>query len=423
MATQSKAPFYIKLSLLESHHATMKALLFEPACEGHRLNYVRLLVPALYDAGFEEVTWVTTAGATRSPEYETLIKSCQQAASTYLIEPVSTTGLRRVYDSAQALGEAVHKTRPDRIYVPYADGLALGLALSRLKSKSFLCDIPIEGLQFRGGFAYETESWPEKLRYETIREISHAFPWTQLHQLDPWVDEALNRRWRRPPGIVMPDPVEPLLARDRNAARNAFGLQGDDRVLGITGALDARKGVDLLIKAFSRIVRSPNERLLLAGKVREDVRDVIKAHEHLLHAGQIVLLDDWLSCDDFEKAICAADWIMAPYPRHIGSSSIVLRAAAAGRKVIGSDFGWVSKTITRFSLGHTCDVQDEEEFASVLRTALDTSGDLAMTPAITQLMKFNSPENFQKAWTYSARQDVGAPIAEFLSWQEVLQEL
>lgn len=400
----------------------MKALLFEPACEGHRLNYVRLLVPALYEAGFEEVTWVTTASAKRSQEYETLVRSLQHPVSTHLIEPVSTTGLRRVYDSAQALGGAVHITRPDRVYVPYADGLALGLALSRLKSKSFLRDIPIEGLQFRGGFAYETESWQSKLRYETIREVSHAFPWTQLHQLDPWVDEALNRRWHRAPGIVMPDPVEPLVGRDRHAARKALGLNSDDRVLGITGALDARKGVDLLIKAFSEIVRSPHERLLLAGKVREDVREVIKAHDHLLHTGQIVLLDSWLSSDDFENAICAADWVVAPYPRHIGSSSIVLRAAAAGRKVIGSDFGWVSKAIRRFSLGYTCHVQDEEEFASVLRTALDTSGVLTMTPAITQLMKFNSPDNFQKAWTYSARQERGA-LVEYLSWQDVLKEL
>lgn len=408
---------------MQNNHRTMEALIFEPASEGHRLNYVRLLVPALYEAGFREVTWVTTAGATRSVEYQTLIESLQHDVRTYVIEPVPTTGLRGAYDSAQALGKAVRETRPDRVYVPYADGLAVGLALSRVQTKSFLSDTPIEGLQFRGGFAYDAESWPEKLRYEAIREVSHAFPWTQLHQLDPWVDEALNRRWRRAPGLVMPDPVEPLFDRDRGAARKALGLRSDDRVLGIAGALDARKGVDLLIKAFSKIVRSPNERLLLAGKVREDIRGVVKAHGHLLRTGQIVLLDDWLSGTDFENAICAADWIVAPYPRHMGSSSIVLRAAAAGRKVIGSDFGWVSKTITRFSLGHTCHVQDEEEFASVLRTALDTSGDLAVTPAITQLMKFNSPENFQKAWALSASQDVGVPVADFLSWQDVLRRL
>ncbi len=58
------------------------------------------------------------------------------------------------------------------------------------------------------------------------------------------------------------------------------------------------------------------------------------------------------------------DVIAAVYPQHTGSASIVIRAAAAGRPVLGSDYGWIGRTIEKHGLGLACRPSDE---SSILR--------------------------------------------------------
>ena len=56
-----------------------------------------------------------------------------------------------------------------------------------------------------------------------------------------------------------------------------------------------------------------------------------------------------------------ADCILAPYQRHVGSSGIMVRAAAASRPVLSQSFGLMCRLTETSSLGVTCDTTSTEE--------------------------------------------------------------
>jgi glycosyltransferase involved in cell wall biosynthesis len=114
-----------------------------------------------------------------------------------------------------------------------------------------------------------------------------------------------------------------------------------------------------------------------------------------------------LTVVELQTALAAMDVVCTPYPAHIGSSSIVLRAAAAGRPVVGSDTGWVGETVRRFSLGRVCDVRAPGALARALADALDATSSYAMTDAARRLVAYHTVENYQAHWTARLRERLG----------------
>jgi hypothetical protein len=114
------------------------------------------------------------------------------------------------------------------------------------------------------------------------------------------------------------------------------------------------------------------------------------------------------------------DLVCTPYPRHVGSASIVIRAAGARRPVIGSSFGWVKWAIERFSLGRTCDVENIPALAGTLESGLESAGDFVLSPKAERWVRYHTPENFALTWTVRLRQRLGLAAAPALhSWDWV----
>ena len=106
------------------------------------------------------------------------------------------------------------------------------------------------------------------------------------------------------------------------------------------------------------------------------------------------MIDRFLDTADFAAAIGAMDVVATPYPRHIGSASIVIRAAAAGRPVLGGTFGWIGWAVTRFGLGRTVDVADPDAFAAALAQSLEESSHYRPSSAARRFVEFHTPDNY-----------------------------
>jgi glycosyltransferase involved in cell wall biosynthesis len=210
------------------------------------------------------------------------------------------------------------------------------------------------------------------------------------------------------------------------AARDALGIPNDGRYLGIAGLLNAKKGVDRLLRAFQSIADrvARNDRLLLAGPVDEETRTLIEQDfRGLLQAGKVVLLDRSLSTGEVNLAIAAMDVVCTPYPRHIHSASIVIRAAAAGRPVLGSNSGWMEHSIRLFSLGDTTSVADENALAEAIVQSLESSPDFAPTEAARRFVAYHSAANFAGHWTAFLRERLARPAVPLVEWDWVLAGL
>src|SRR5690606_7657828 len=150
----------------------------------------------------------------------------------------------------------------------------------------------------------------------------------------------------------------------------------------------------------------------LVGAHEKEIKDLLAGpYADLVRAGRIISIDRFVESDELGAALKAMDLVCTPYPRHVGSASIVIRAAAAGRPVVGSRYGWVKWAIERFGLGRTCNVENTDELAAALQAELEQAASFRLTSAAERWLAYHTPENFAATWTARVRERLGLPPA------------
>ena len=403
-----------------------RILVFEPSLSGHRSFYLRLLLPALLELS-SHVTLVTGRSASESREFHVQLREVVELVRVECsVPPVSGSLVNRGAAMQRYLVDAIARFRPDHVYVPAADHLTQVIGVRR-RPAWLAQGVEVEALMMRGGFAY-----PDRGRRQWIQDrlsllAVERSPWTILHFVDPIPYEMLRRRGGSISSRLrlLPDPVEsadqPL---DRVAARRRLRVPEAGRYVGSVGLMDERKGIDLLIRAFARAPLESDDRLLLVGQTSPGVRDLLSGvMAGLVRDGRIISIDRYVDDEEFSAAVSALDVVGTPYPHHVGSASIVIRAAAGERPVVSSTFGWVGMVVPRFRLGWSCDVSDTAALASTITIALEGSAEFHPSEAARRFVQYNSVENFQAAWTARLRQRLGLAPATQRSWDWVLELL
>jgi glycosyltransferase involved in cell wall biosynthesis len=212
---------------------------------------------------------------------------------------------------------------------------------------------------------------------------------------------------------LMPEPVESPLSMTQVDARRELGLPTDDRLLMVLGALDSRKGVVELMRAF-RDAAPYRTRLVLMGLLYSDVRDAVMSLSDELGIDRCIVRDAMLSQRDFSLGFAASDWQALTYRQHIGSSGILVRAAAYGRPVLASDWGWIGQATQQFGLGSTCDTSSNESIVEGIHR-LVASPTLASAQA-SRFANFNTERNFCAHWSRTLEGETGLPDPSYLPW-------
>jgi hypothetical protein len=400
----------------------MRVLIFEPDSTGHRLHHVRNILLALQDCS-QEITIALGAKAAESPEFSVHLADVSgNVTIDCWMPPFSGDLIKGGLQRAQMLRESIRRSRAQWVYVPYADGLSQLLGARRmLMLPSIPHDVFAEGLMMRGGFAYPQPSMRSKLAANLSWWSACRAPWTVMHILDPIVYDKIQEQggrradWCR----LMPDPVEVPESDDRAAARHRLGLARDGQIIGCVGIIDSRKGMDLLINAFAAANLGPQVRLLLAGKHDRTIVELLSgSHAALVQQGRIISMNRILETQSMLDALTAMDVVGAIYPRHIGSASIAIRAAAAQRPVLASNFGWLGAIVPRFGLGWTCDATNPAELQQAIASALQRAADFRRSEAAGRFVAFHSIENFRAHWTAEIRRHLNLPQStELRTWQ------
>jgi glycosyltransferase involved in cell wall biosynthesis len=405
----------------------MRVVIAEQLHEGHYYTYARRVIEAVKELT-NDITLLVTPGGLRSDEFKANLASVVDGINVKeCLSPLQPGIVQASLSRVNVVRKAVKEGRPDVLYISTGDGVAEAVGLASLVGyEAVPRHVHSECLMTRLTFTY-----PDAIRSVPVPLVLAGLrrsPWRRIHLIDLLAYDWLRRnqpdlatRFR-----VIPDPVERFSRMPREDARRSFGLPEDGRFLVCPGILVGRKGINFLIEAFRGASTRASDRIVLAGPVGPDVRELLARPEYasLIAQQRVIVIDRYLNSEELGRVLCAADIVCCPYPHQWHPSSIAVKALACNRPVLGADSYWLGKMIPMFNMGWTVRVHDPEAFSALIPKALDSAAHWKLSEAARRLVQFQSVEQFKASWMIGLREKLGLPQTNTgHSWEWVVDAL
>ncbi len=331
-------------------------LVYEPAAGGHHLVYLQYILEGALARGVD-VRLVTSDALKASPHFAERLGAFDVPMDTVMASPPAP-GLKGLRRHVQALRRVVGERPPSDVLIPYLDGLLYALPL-----------LP-RGPRYHGILFSPTPFTHPRKRHLARLALSLRRV-AALHHLDADLVRGVDHRrlhWLADP--VPANPPEP-------DARERLGLGRSRRVVLIAGVLTRRKGIAELLRAASEPMWPGDVDLMLVGRPDDEVRALLDRPQ----PAHVVLRDEHVSDGDFARWFQAADVVAATYPTYLGSSGIVLNAAAAGTPLLVLGQGWIGRAVQDNRLGVAVPDLGPASVLSGLDEALGMAADPMWEPA------------------------------------------
>ena len=353
-----------------------RLLLYEPNAGGHQSEFLAWLVQAWDD----EDGCLMVAAPALALSLPPLNEALQDTPSARTIElPPPQKGARDELSRLEPLRQLAQAHTHGAILSMTFEHLLLALATRRPFEAS------ISALALRPTLHYTaigsppetlregTERWAK--RWLTASALRHPSVST-LFSLDPTAVPMLRGLAPGARVHAVNDPVPPMPS-SKEDLKAVYGIE-PGRVLALhAGLLDERKGVFVLLDALHQLDPSTQQKLcvLMAGRLHAAVADEVYRRASEIQRDtdiQLILDTGYIPDDRLAGLTRAADLILLPYQRHVGSSGLLLRAAASDTPVVCQSFGLLGHLVRTHALGQAVDTSSPDTVATALSTAIDT---------------------------------------------------
>ena len=184
----------------------------------------------------------------------------------------------------------------------------------------------------------------------------------------------------------------PPMAPDQ--ARRRLGLPLDSRVLLFFGVIEPRKGLDILIEAFTALAGAhPRLRLVVAGAAPDGFDGYAAQIDALGIRDRVLAHIGYVPFEEISTYFSAADIVVLPY-RRIVQSGVLQLAYGFGRPVVVSDIGGIAATVQEDGTGVVAGSLQAKDLAtsidSLLR-ATDRAGSMAARGRVLSETKYSWP--------------------------------
>lgn len=180
---------------------------------------------------------------------------------------------------------------------------------------------------------------------------------------------AFDERIKDKPSVdILPDPWSgPFGAYSKDEARLTLGIRRDSYVVGLIGRQDQRKGFPIAVAALTNdeLDRTGMEVVIVGGVDRalQNYVDLLNSE----YKADLHHFRNYVSDAELAEIFAVCDIILLPYHLNFTSSSgVLVRAAAAGTRVISSSHGLVGWRTRTYELGTTFAYPHETELVQAL---------------------------------------------------------
>lgn len=379
----------------------IRVLLFDPKVGGHHGSYLGILLermPEDFDLQLvvsppffsQHADLVERARARSTAVVALTQKECRALDQAQALRAPLSTAARPLLEWALLTRYAKRLGSKHAVSMYFDPMLQLSLSM-RLP---FPCTI--SGIYFRPTFHYA--DFPDQPRASS-RELNRAARQRYLlglalrhpalgvlFSLDRLAVPALQRLAPTARVVGLPDPVEvePSTLQELQEFRARLRIPPDRKVALIFGMLTRRKGVAETLDAIRRLPQEQARRLtlLVVGRVAPDLESEIRPRLEAMHSvdpDSVVLADGFIPDRDVQRCFEVSDLVIAAYQEHVGSSGIQVRAAIAGKPLLGPRYGLMGELSRRHHLGPTVDSRSVSELSVEIERFL-SGGSMKVDP-------------------------------------------
>ena len=279
----------------------------------------------------------------------------------------------------------IKQFRPDRVLFLLMDHLQLSLALGLRMNYG----VEFGGILFRPTLHYENLGYQPVSPKERIwfhrKKMTLKLALTNRHfnylfSLDPYAIPYIRKLSK---GIICRYLPDGFTYNQQRQVKLFPSIQQEKEngrlILLFFGRITERKGIFQVLRSFEHVTPKVQKKLCLwiAGRSKDNeytkIQSLINKLQEITYIS-IVWDNFFILEDDIQQYFKYADLVLVTYQKHIGSSQVLIRAAAEGIPALGSNFGLVGEYIRRFRLGAAIDTINPLAIAAFIDSwAIDRS--------------------------------------------------
>jgi glycosyltransferase involved in cell wall biosynthesis len=183
-----------------------------------------------------------------------------------------------------------------------------------------------------------------------------------------WYPSHLRRKL-----VYLPDPARLEGNGDREWFRTNLGIAPGALAILVLGAINERKGVDVLIDSLAADATLSAFSVIIAGRIADGVRSYLKSPAPLALSAsrRLFAIDRFLEDEELTHCLRGADAVWLGYSDHPYMSGVLVLAGMAGLPVVGTDMGEIGHFIDSYKVGISVDLKSSADVAAGLRLLLD----------------------------------------------------
>jgi glycosyltransferase involved in cell wall biosynthesis len=376
-----------------------RILLFDTILDGHHPDY--LLHVIAYFSGRQDVEVVVVSG----DKFKVDVEARREADQLVWGANVTFAGIsmdqiarlhamniyRRAFVEWNLVLDYAAKHHATHILLMYFDYFQLPAWLGKRSP------IPVSGISFRTNFFEDAAGfYPKFKKWMMARALQSG----QVKNLFCLVQSLVPtiQRIAGPAHVVgLCDPIKSyaIPSEARAAFQGKHGIPTDKRVYLNFGFLDDRKGIEVFLKACGQLPPSEHAHmcLVLAGPIAPAYLPQIEKTIAQIPSLQVISLFGYLPAQEVQMCFELADVVLMLYQGHTGMSSVLVRAAMAGKPMLGTELGMIGELIRARELGVAVDSTDYLAVGNALR-GIQTDGLKVHAEALQRVAEENSLQAF-----------------------------
>ena len=383
----------------------MHILIIELVSTGHHLNYLAKIL-ANYLALGHTVTLSTLKNTLENsvissledkykPHLKTIeipFKDYQNALNSRLSDIGRELKIRKIFKDTYKIAKQTRSI--DYVFLPYLDYClySIGLLGSPFKKTQWgdICMRPSFHYHDTGIIAPPPKA--AAIKSFLFTQVLSSKTLKKIYTIDETLYKhiALRNPKYSPRIEYLPDPAELIGAHTSSSAREKLKIPSTATVVLVYGALNERKGIQSLIGSLNLGKTSNKVHLLLVGRQTETMKGIVQKEACDLKAqNRLHVIDRFVTDEDQQMVFAAADIIWLGYRDHFTMSGVLVLAAIAEKKIIGTEQGLIGWYIKEKGLGFCINTEDQSLISDSINLLATETNPVAMCPKSSHFLDNN----------------------------------